>query len=331
MVGVNCREAGELFSPCLDGEIIRGDELKLQEHLKNCPVCRREWAEWQRMADALHQLKDDEMRAPAGFSAAVMSRIKNEKVRPPRADWKRWKQAAIGAAAVLLLTFGSLLIRTDNITRIADQNKQVNQLQNVHSNTENLQNGQEVGTIDASGKKQGFQQPEGSVSSGGKVPSSGSGLNNTTSPTEFASSQSHVIISTLLKVKIGEAQKAETKAISMAQACGASVQSLGQQSEGGTVYLVDKISVEGARAQELINNLVSLGTPVGLQQDQKEDVTRRYSELYDQWIALKNERNQTVGSGQKASLDRQISQVEEQLRSWDDQSKQQTIVLWLQQ
>lgn len=330
MVGVNCKEAGEMFSLSLDRQLAREEELNFQEHLKDCPACRREWSEWLRVAEALRQFDQGEIKAPVGFSAAVMARIESEKLHPVGIDWKRWKQAAIGVAATLLLAAGSLLIRTDNLVQVADRDKQINLGQKSP-----IQSGNDIKPVNSGmtgqeSKQTSVSQPVGNNGSSSSAPAdSSSGSQNTPGIAEFASEKNHIIVSTFLTIKVTEARKAEAEAINLAWTCSASIQSLGQQSQGGVVYLVDKIVVEGNRSQQLINNLSGLG--VCSITSQKEDLTQRYSETYAQWISLKNQRGQTRDSEQVAVLDRQISQVEAQLQSWDKQTSQQTIVLWLQQ
>lgn len=328
---MNCREAGEMFSPRLDQELSREKEISLQEHLESCPVCRREWSEWQRVAMALHRLKQEEIPAPAEFSAAVMSRIESENVRPARVDWKRWKQAVIGTAAALLLAAGSLTIRTDHFIQVADQNKHINQAQSSQPQAEtgNQNSKTSAPSTEANMQQPGSHQTGSSFISQNTQSPSGSVSQSTAPTAQFTSDQKHIIVTTFLKIKVGDAQKSEATAIILAKAGGASIQSLGQQSEGGVVYLADKIVIEGAHAEQLIRNLSSLGA--SSQTEEEENVTQRYSEMYSQLISLKNQRAQTRDSEQVSGLDRQIGQIEDQLHNWDAQASQRTIVLWLQQ
>lgn len=326
---MNCREAGEMFSPGLDRQLAREEELELQEHLESCPVCRREFSEWKQVADALRRLNEEEITAPAGFASSLMTRIEREKVHPARADWKRWKQAAIGTAAALLLAGGSLVIRTDHIMQVADRDKQVNQVQNSQPDAVNKVDSGKTGTTGGVSKPETGSHKSGGGSTTTDPGSSGSSAPGVSSPVEFTSDQNHVIVSTFLTVKVKDTRKSEAAAIGLAQAGGASIHSLGQQSQGGVVYLVDKIVVDRNGAQQLIQNLSNLG--VSSSTEEQENVTERYSEMYSSLITLKNQRLQTLDSDQAAGLDRQISQIEEQLRSWDKQASQQTIVLWLQQ
>ncbi|HWP95244.1 MAG TPA: hypothetical protein VN426_00180 [Syntrophomonadaceae bacterium] len=329
VVGVNCSEAYKMFSLSLDQQLVREEELRLQDHLKGCLACSQELAEWRRVAEALHKLGQEEMSAPAGFSAALMARIDSEKASPSRVDWKRWKQVAIGTAAALLLTTGTLLIKPGSYIQLADQSKQVEQVQNAQSDAG--KNNQPVQNVISNGNEQqpNSQVPDDKGQLKNNPLASTPNLSNIASTGDLLSTQNHIIISTLLKVKVDEVQKSEAAATNLVKTCGASLQSLGQQSEGGLVYRVDKIVVENNQAQQLIQSLSSLGTSTS--SEQKEDLTQRYSELCAQLIALKNQRTQTQDSEQIASLDRQISQAEEQLHSWDVQTGKQTIVLWLQE
>ncbi|MDQ0285059.1 hypothetical protein J2Z49_000149 [Desulfofundulus luciae] len=72
---MKCREARQLFYPWLDGELANEEARYLQEHLRECPACAGEVAEWQAITMALMGMSRA-VAPPEGFSAQVMSRLK---------------------------------------------------------------------------------------------------------------------------------------------------------------------------------------------------------------------------------------------------------------
>ncbi|WP_165859216.1 anti-sigma factor family protein [Desulfofundulus salinus] len=72
---MKCREARQLFYPWLDGELAKEEARRLQEHLRECPACAGELADWQAITLALRGMSRA-VAPPEGFSAQVMSRLK---------------------------------------------------------------------------------------------------------------------------------------------------------------------------------------------------------------------------------------------------------------
>lgn len=327
VVVVNCIEARELFSPFLDHELIREEELRLQAHLESCSSCCQEMAEWQRFSKILQGFREQDLNAPPGFANTVMERINLEKTVSTRTVWRRWKQAAIGIAAALLLAFGSLAIKPD-VVKIAETPNPVEtpveiNSQNYPDNNSNL----------SSQDSQSKDTPQTATSDGNDIaaPEKSNGTEKITTRVNLTGNQDHTVVSTFIKIKVADTQKAESKASALARSYGAAIQSLGQQSEGETNYQVDKITTDSsATAQILISELRSLGILTS-EDSQEVNLDRRYSEVKQQLIDLMNQRAATQDSNLILQLDKQIDRLEEQLLTWDKQSQERTIVLWLQQ
>lgn len=329
VVGVNCIKASENLSPFLDGELSQEEEARLLEHLDGCAACSQELDELKRVTSALHLLGQRETAAPSGFSTAVMARI-NEENSGSRVRFRYLKQAAIGAAAVLLLTAGITSMKPEQSGQVAQVPAQV---ENTGSQTSNPEQISPVSSSEGS-----HSQPNSPSSEDPNTPPAEPSNNDPGSPTnyrssgavEFAGHKEYIIVSTFLKVNVADSAEAEKQARRLASEYGAPMQSLGQQTVNGKQCLVEKIVVSSSNAQSLTGSLRALGTLVS-QDEQKADLTQRFSELYDQYITLKSERAQTQDSAQAAQLDQKIKEAEEQLRAWEQQSSSQTIVLWLQQ
>lgn len=327
VISVNCLEAREMFSFNLDNELSCQEQDCLREHMEDCSECSREWKEWERLFAALRQMGEQHISAPSAFSSSVMAQLTNQASPSTRLNWKRWKKAAIGTAAALLLVSGSMLLKPAPVENIAGVQPSE---QAGYSQPDTNQN--------TSGAPTQIALNEEGVAKEGYVSSSNNEnpvQKNTApeSPTvsaEFTNAQDCIVLSTFLKIKVDNAQNIEQRAISIAQNQGASVQSLGQQSEGTKVYLVDKIVVNSSQAPGLISSLSGLGSTISSQQ-QKEDFTTRYSDLLALLISLEGQRNTEQNTEKIATLDRQIEQIKSQLRTWDKRSGEQTIVLWIQQ
>lgn len=330
MVGVNCITASENLSPFLDGELTREEEARLLEHIEGCPVCSQELDELKRVLNALKQLGQREMPAPAGLSSAVMACI-NQETSGSRVSFRYIRQAAIGAAAVLLLTAGITSIKTEQPEQVAQVPAQV--LNNTGGQTASPDPVSPGNPIDASPIQANNQSSADSNTPPAEPANSDQGsstVSGSSSAVEFAGNQQYIIVSTFLQIKVANSLEAEEAARSLAGEYGAKIQSLGQQTRNGSLCQAEIIVISNSQAQNLANRLAALGNVVS-RQEQKADLTQRFSELYDQYITLKGERGQTRDSAHAAQLDQKIKKAEEQLRAWEQQSSSQTIVLWLQQ
>lgn len=335
MVGVNCIAAGELLSPFLDGELSREEEARLTEHLEGCPACRCELDEIKRVVAAVNYLGKREMAAPAGFSSAVMARINEEKT-VTKNRLRHLKQAAAGAAAVLLLTAGVTALKPEPSGQIAQTPAQIessgaNQGGNPGSDLKSPGDG----ATGANNQPNSSPSDNSNESSDKPVDNNNenqrsSGVYSGSGSVQFTGDKEYVIVSTFIKIKVDDSEAAQEKARALVNNNGAQMQSLGQQTSDGKLCLVEKIVVSNSEAQNLVKELTALGSLIS-HQEQKADITQRYSELYNQYIALKNERAQTQDSAEAVQLERQIKQIEDQWRALEQQTSSQTIVLWLQQ
>ena len=74
MRAVDHTQAEELFSAYWDDELAADQASQLEEHLKSCVVCRREYETFERALDAVGSLH--RMVAPSHFAEAVRGRIR---------------------------------------------------------------------------------------------------------------------------------------------------------------------------------------------------------------------------------------------------------------
>lgn len=74
MLSVDHAHATDLFSAYWDEELPPGEVSALEEHLRACVVCRREYQSFQQTVGAVGQLH--KMVAPPDFSEEVRARIR---------------------------------------------------------------------------------------------------------------------------------------------------------------------------------------------------------------------------------------------------------------
>jgi hypothetical protein len=114
---MNCDGVQELLSAYVDGELSSGELLRVEQHLRRCPVCAEE-------IDALRQTVAfvallPEVELPAGFREGLRARLAEVKpqlqpvrpVAPLRPAWNRqvarWIMPAAAAAALALVSTGA--------------------------------------------------------------------------------------------------------------------------------------------------------------------------------------------------------------------------------
>ena len=76
---MKCSKAHKLISPYIDGELIERNRKPLEDHIKVCHKCRKEFEE----GKELHNLfaNTDKFKAPYGFHARVMANISSGEIR----------------------------------------------------------------------------------------------------------------------------------------------------------------------------------------------------------------------------------------------------------
>lgn len=101
-----CKEYEARISALIDDELTAEERIEVMEHLARCPVCKAYWDDLLAMRDIL---RTQEQSVPAGFTDAVMARVRQTKqdtvrerktLRFPR--WKRFAALAACCAVVML-------------------------------------------------------------------------------------------------------------------------------------------------------------------------------------------------------------------------------------
>jgi hypothetical protein len=130
---MNCDGVQELLSAYVDGELSSGELLRVEQHLRRCPLCAEE-------IDALRQTVAfvallPEVELPTGFREGLRARLAEVKpqlqpvrpVAPLRPAWHRqvarWIMPAAAAAALALVSTGAYArLGTTLFGKVADPN-----------------------------------------------------------------------------------------------------------------------------------------------------------------------------------------------------------------
>ena len=104
---MNCKELEDLLSPYLDGELDASQRSAVEQHLADCPDCRR----------ALKQLKvmHEALQAPAlrhhasdTLQQRIKMRLRDADARASRPVWPRWAAVAASVVIAAALTWNFL-------------------------------------------------------------------------------------------------------------------------------------------------------------------------------------------------------------------------------
>jgi anti-sigma factor RsiW len=118
---MTCDELHEQLDPFFDNELGLTEAQKIQQHLEQCPACEAEYAARLAVRQAL-QKPEVRFTLPSDLRDQIQAEL-SKKVRPapqrtwslPRFEFPPWLLPSLaGAAAVLVLLFGSNLFVTAN-------------------------------------------------------------------------------------------------------------------------------------------------------------------------------------------------------------------------
>lgn len=100
---MNCKELEPLLSPYLDGELDATQRRSVDEHLKDCPACRQQLADYQSLSSMLEQ-PGLRYAASDTLKQRIRNKLKEADAQERRPAWPRW--AAAAAIAVLVVSVG---------------------------------------------------------------------------------------------------------------------------------------------------------------------------------------------------------------------------------
>ncbi|HEY4600563.1 MAG TPA: zf-HC2 domain-containing protein [Cerasibacillus sp.] len=109
MIHLDCKhEAVHLMHIYLDGDITKEEEMKLSQHLEQCPDCQKHFHELKRTITLIKSTAEPK-EAPEGFTQKVMQNLPTEKKRMKYMRWFRAHPVLTAAAIFFIFMFSGIL------------------------------------------------------------------------------------------------------------------------------------------------------------------------------------------------------------------------------
>lgn len=125
---MECKDAEQLLSPWLDGELEPGQAGMLESHLEDCPSCGEAARQMRRLAEAM----DDAMPLPApeNLSARTLDAFRRESGSLSLGNWWRGLSLGMRGAACGLAAAGLILglIMAGTLSNLIEVNPYYTQL-----------------------------------------------------------------------------------------------------------------------------------------------------------------------------------------------------------
>ncbi|KYH33587.1 zf-HC2 domain-containing protein [Neomoorella mulderi] len=352
---MQCREARGLFSPCLDGELSPAEREVFRQHLGECPDCRAEWKRWQDISRALRGLEAP-VAAPPGFATAANARLAaRQRVRP----WQGIRRWAAAAAAVAVLAAGSIGYAARGlwqhlpapVARVQHSDGRQLAVDNPHPDVEQPGTNLPPDSGYSQPVKTDKQQPDSGNAPGKNqlpvtAPGNGGGQPVTPDsgkpgqqPTRLAGGEPYTAraflsagrqaTSTMIKITVDDINGTKAKALSLATSSGATVQVIADQDNGQVKRVIYKFTVAESQAAALVAGLSQLGQVIS-KNTTTQDLSQQFSATLEQYQAKVAQVNAAADPEERAKLTKEAKALEQQLSTWEEETKQHTIILWLE-
>lgn len=353
MTEMDCRKIELLISPYIDQQLTRAEADMVRMHLSACADCQQEFEEMARLSAVMQSLNQVVVPAPPGFSAAVMQRIREEDQVVPltrQTGWlnRNWKRLAAGAAAAAMLLAGPLLNNAGHLAplvQIADNPPSWIQPHNPVPGEDPQVNdpGNDPGYDPGSSPGTNPVNPNGDTTSDpNSVPNDGEPVTppddgpvqiaENPDPAEYSPmvflAKERFLVTTLLEVRAGDADRAQQQALSLSGQYQAQVQNLGQQVNANGRHTVLKITIGKSQAGKLMASLEGLGLVMD-REITRTDINSQFGGKLSQYQSLVAQRNSEKDPDDVATLETRLAALENELNNWDTQADQETIILWL--
>ena len=346
MTEMNCRKIEQLISPYVDGELTRAETDMVRAHLSACPDCQHEYEDLVRLSSLMKSINRDVVPAPTGFSVAVMQHIREEEKVVPltrKTNWwgRHWKQTVAGiAAAAVLMVSTTLMNGIGPLVQIADNPPSILQ-------PDNLPGGDTPANDPGTDPENNFDNDPGNNPSGDPTtgpnldPGNDGQTNPDNGPVQIAQNpdpaeyspvvflnKERFLVTTLLEIEAGDADRAQQQALSVAGQYQAQVQNLGQQVNDKGRHTVLKVTISKSQAGKLMASLEELGQIMD-KEVSRTNINSQFASKLSQYQNLVAQRNAQPDPDDVAALDARIAALENELNNWDKQADQETIILWL--
>lgn len=352
---MKCREAMELFSPYLDGELTAAEGAALEAHLKMCVTCREEM-ETLCMISGVLGAEADTVSAPPGFSGGVMRAIGKQH----RGPWYGrlpglWKQAVAVAAALALIAAGSLQMGLGQLLmrggpQVAE-NPPGSQVATPEPGpadqgmTPKVEQPGDPGDPVAPDNPKSEEETPGTEVKAGNTPdkketpaekptpakpnvrpAGTATMANTYEARVFLSKQ-RAIRSTLLKVQVDNVRSALDQTLRLGGTYGAQFQ-MTERISNGEIEVV-RLTVGREQADVLTGKLGALGRVI-TRDSTVQDITGQFDRTREQYQGLLAKLNTVPAGAERTEMETTLRSLESQLADWDREAERYVIVLWLQ-
>lgn len=345
---MRCEDIRQLIPEWLDGEVPAGEAQEIENHVAGCEACAKEVGFWQQVTAALGEA-NEEIKAPPGFAAGVIAQLPSQTSR--KSIFSRWKQSIAAAAAFLLVAAGSAgayFHWQDNSNYIAthdpsppglvmndpgQNDEQVNGSGDVGINepVDNQGNSGDSQTGSSSSKTPGTDGSTATTRDNG-TPNAGNNKPKETIRSEqyalLNSDKQRVVERSLVQVQVDDLDAAHNKALNIINSFGASYEILGSEVTATGAQESIKITVSSENSAQLLGNLEGLGQKLTGDR-QKDDLTARYNDKVEQYMALHEQAEAAEGPAEKEQIRVKMKGIESQLKAWEREVQTHTIILWL--
>jgi hypothetical protein len=346
---MKCREAQDLFSPYLDGELNAVENRALDAHVEVCVTCREEIETLRTIAEAL-RAQVGVVKAPEGFASAVRSQIAGEQRREVASWFSGWRRGVAAAVASFMILGGSLgygatqFLNRGGPVLIGqeDPDTTIVEVRNPAEDPVTPAGQPTPGTpvvpsnsgapVDSTPEPDPVTPVEEPGTVDGVVPATKPSISN---PIMIASvyeervflSKQRSISSTMLKVSVEDVKTARDKAFNLGATYGASFLPAERISNGQVEIL--RLTVGREQAEVLTTKLGALGQ-VMAQDTETKDITSQFDRTREQYQSLLAKRTSIGNANELTELDATLQSLERQLTEWDRESERYVIILWLQ-
>jgi hypothetical protein len=339
---INCNQAQELFYGFTACELSSEDMRLLSRHEASCPACGPEFQEWRRLRQAL---QSSGIAPTTDFKAGVMGRIRSTRKAPAAqrsrsgvAIWQHgWARGVAAAAVVLIMLTGVAKLPTvENLVAHSGKPATVALEQNPTGGQEQVQPTAPASPVQKPPKQTASNntpstnsapsvqpvQPKPQETPGGnkepQIPSGGPFI---------VSSEPMVITTTTIQIAVNNLDQAQSAALSIADAWGATLSSEQSAQDSGHSMLFLHFTVDPEKANAFLSRLDSLGSVVS-EDTVNKDVTGDYSSALEKYQALEAQQSAAADSDNDQYTS-QITMLESELQNWHDASGKQIVVLWM--
>jgi hypothetical protein len=337
---MDCREAGLLIQPYVDGALNKDHSACLAEHLAGCEACAGELALQERLSFALRKLGRETEQAPPELCRAVMSRLQGER----RSIFTRlpltWRQTVAAAAAFLLLAGGSAGITAG--LKMAGTGKMLGYDTTADVNTPDGgqalpdKGGIAPGPVDAPGSTGDVNNlsspqdnsPVSQLADGTGTISSPSVTSPLADGTNVLLSNGMEIITTTLRVSSADLAADGARVVAQAAELGAKAQTFSEQNVDKN-SLIMRITIASDKAHSLIAGITGTGTLI-TRQDESRDITSMYNDTLIKYYDLQARICISQDSVELQQMETMALSYKQQLDAWEAEAGKRIIILILE-